>query len=88
MKPQHLFVLCKKAVSAWIDDYAPSMGASISYYTVFSLAPLLVIVIAIAGALFGREAVQGEVVAQLQGLIGLSLWICMHHRYRVTLIFP
>ena len=70
MKPQHLFVLCKKAVSAWIDDYAPSMGASISYYTVFSLAPLLVIVIAIAGALFGREAVQGEVVAQLQGLIG------------------
>jgi membrane protein len=70
MKPKHLFVLCRKAVSAWIDDFAPSMGASISYYTVFSLAPLLVIVIAIAGAIFGRDAVQGEVVAQLQGLIG------------------
>jgi membrane protein len=55
---------------AWIDDYAPSMGAAISYYTVFSLAPLLVIVIAIAGAVFGREAVQGQISAQLSGLVG------------------
>ena len=55
---------------AWIDDFAPSMGAAISYYTVFSLAPLLVIVISVAGAVFGREAVQGEIVGQLQGLIG------------------
>jgi membrane protein len=46
------------------------MGAAISYYTVFSLAPLLIIVTAIAGALFGREAVQGQIVAQLGGLIG------------------
>lgn len=70
MKPSQLVTLGRKAVNAWIDDFAPSMGASISYYTVFSLAPLLVIVIAIAGAIFGREAVQGEIVAQLQGLIG------------------
>ena len=62
--------LGKKAVLAWVDDLAPSMGAAISYYTIFSLAPLLVIVIAIAGAIFGREAVQGEIVVQLQGLIG------------------
>ena len=46
------------------------MGAAISYYTVFSLAPLLVIVIAMAGAVFGREAVQGLIVAELAGLIG------------------
>ncbi|AMM24785.1 YihY/virulence factor BrkB family protein [Variovorax sp. PAMC 28711] len=70
MHPKHLFDLSKKAVNAWIDDFAPSMGAAISYYTMFSLAPLLVIVIAVAGALFGREAVQGEIVAQLSGLIG------------------
>ena len=70
MKPRQLFDLCRKAVTAWIDDFAPSMGASISYYTIFSLAPLLVIVIAVAGAIFGRDAVQGEIVAQLQGLIG------------------
>lgn len=62
--------LCKDAVMAWIDDFAPSMGAAISYYTMFSLAPLLVIVIAIAGALFGAEAVQGQIAAQLSGLIG------------------
>lgn len=62
--------LCKKAATAWVDDFAPSMGAAISYYTVFSLAPLLVIVIAIAGAVFGREAVTGQIVAQLSGLIG------------------
>lgn len=67
---KHLLDLCRRAVVAWIDDFAPSMGAAISYYTVFSLAPLLVIVIAVAGAVFGREAVQGEIVGQLQGLIG------------------
>lgn len=70
MKLARLFDLCRKAAMAWVDDFAPSMGAAISYYTVFSLAPLLVIVIAIAGALFGREAVQGEIVAQLSGLLG------------------
>jgi membrane protein len=62
-----LFVLAAKA---WSEDLAPSMGAAISYYTVFSIAPLLVIVIAIAGAAFGRDAVQGAIVAQLSGLIG------------------
>lgn len=67
---RRLFDLCRRAVLAWVDDFAPSMGAAISYYTVFSLAPLLVIVIAVAGAVFGREAVQGEIVGQLQGLIG------------------
>ncbi|MEJ8845277.1 YihY/virulence factor BrkB family protein [Variovorax rhizosphaerae] len=70
MSPKQLLALCCDAVSAWVDDFAPSMGAAISYYTMFSLAPLLVIVIAVAGALFGREAVQGEIVGQLGGLIG------------------
>ena len=57
-------------VSAWLDDYAPSMGAALSYYTVFSLAPLLLIVISVAGLVFGEEAVRGELFAQLQGLMG------------------
>lgn len=65
-----LYRLCRDAVMAWIDDLAPSMGAAISYYTMFSVAPLLVIVIAVAGALFGAEAVQGQIAAQLSGLIG------------------
>ena len=62
--------IAKKSVAAWIDDYAPSMGAALSYYTMFSLAPLLVIVIAIAGLVFGAEVARGEVVAQLQNMIG------------------
>jgi membrane protein len=67
---EHLFTLAKETVSAWIDDYAPSMGAALAYYTVFSLAPLLVIVTAIAGAIFGRAAVEGAMIGQLAGLIG------------------
>ena len=70
LSPKHLFHLIVKAAKAWSDDYAPSMGAAISYYTVFSLAPLLVIVVAIAGAVFGREAVQGVIVSELSGLMG------------------
>ncbi|HEY3635982.1 MAG TPA: YihY/virulence factor BrkB family protein [Caldimonas sp.] len=62
--------LVKSAVSAWLDDYAPSMGAALSYYTVFSLAPLLLLVISIAGLVFGEDAVRGELFAQLQGLMG------------------
>lgn len=46
------------------------MGAALAYYTLFSIAPLLIIAIAIAGLLFGQEAARGEIVAQIQGLIG------------------
>lgn len=62
--------LVKGATTAWVADYAPSMGAALSYYCVFSLAPLLLIVISIAGLVFGQEAVRGEVFMQLQGLLG------------------
>lgn len=70
MNFKHAWELIKKSVTAWIDDYAPSMGAALAYYTVFSIAPLLIIVIAVAGFVFGQEAVQGEIAAQLGGLIG------------------
>lgn len=70
INPRRFFSLFVNAVKAWVADYAPSMAAAISYYTIFSLAPLLVIVIALAGAFFGREAVQGVIVEQLSGLIG------------------
>jgi len=65
-----IWQLVRDAVKAWVDDYAPSMGAALAYYTVFSIAPLLIIVIAVAGALLGEEAVQGELAAQLGGLLG------------------
>ena len=62
--------ICKKAVVAWSEDFAPSMGAAISYYTIFSLAPLLVLVIAVAGLAYGAEAVQGQIASQLSGMVG------------------
>lgn len=70
MRISQIWNLVSKSVVAWIDDYAPSMGAALAYYTLFSIAPLLIIAIAVAGVVFGREAARGEIVAQIQGLIG------------------
>jgi membrane protein len=62
--------LLKEAFKDWRDDNAPRLGAALSYYTAFSLAPLLLIAVAIAGLVFGEEAARGQVVGQLQGLLG------------------
>ena len=70
IKPNELWTLTRRAIGSWIDDYAPSMGAALAYYTIFSIAPLLLIVIAVAGMLFGQEAARGEIVAQLRGMMG------------------
>ncbi|HEY1460679.1 MAG TPA: YhjD/YihY/BrkB family envelope integrity protein, partial [Casimicrobiaceae bacterium] len=57
------------AARKWIDDRAPSMGAALAYYTAFSLAPLLVIVIAIAGLTVGHDVAQSAILAQLTNLL-------------------
>jgi membrane protein len=62
--------LSKHALTAWKEDYAPSMGAALSYYSIFSMAPLLLIVISVAGLVFGQDAARGEVFGQLRGLMG------------------
>ncbi len=62
--------LVKAAAVNWVKDYAQSMGAALAFYTIFSIAPLLLIVIAIAGAVFGEEAARGEIYGQLQGMLG------------------
>ncbi len=62
--------LIKEAVSQWSEDFAPSMGAALAYYTIFSIAPLLVIAIAVAGFFFGQDAASGAIFAQLRGLVG------------------
>ena len=68
--PKELWTLLRQAVDAWVDDYAPSMGAALAYYTLFSIAPLLLIVTAVAGLAFGAEAARGEIFEQLNGLMG------------------
>ncbi|HEX4928247.1 MAG TPA: YihY/virulence factor BrkB family protein [Burkholderiales bacterium] len=62
--------LLRDAAASWSADYAPSMGAALSYYSLFSIAPLLLIVIGIAGLAFGEDAARGAIVVQLQDLIG------------------
>ena len=62
--------LCEKAIHKWLEDRAPTMGAAIAYYTVFSLAPMLVMVIAIAGLAFGQKAAEGALFGELADLIG------------------
>ena len=70
MNPQAMWELLKETYTDWSEDKAPRLGASLAYYTVFSLAPLLLIVISIAGLAFGQEAVEGRIVGQLGGLVG------------------
>ena len=67
-----LWNVFKESITAWMDDYAPSMGAALAYYTIFSIAPLLVIVIAVAGLVFGADAASGSIFEQLRGMVGDS----------------
>lgn len=66
------WALIKDTVKNFIADEALSRGASIAYYTLFAIAPVLLIIIAIAGMVFGREAAQTAIVGQLSGLMGES----------------
>ncbi len=70
MKLAMVWRLAKDAAVSWRDDYAPSMGAALAYYTTFSAAPLLLIVVSVAGLVFGQEAARGEIFSQLRDLIG------------------
>ncbi|HVK38138.1 MAG TPA: YihY/virulence factor BrkB family protein [Candidatus Kapabacteria bacterium] len=56
--------------SKWIDDKAPRLAAALSYYTIFAIAPTLVIVIGVASMVFGQEAAQGKIVTEIEGLVG------------------
>jgi membrane protein len=70
MTGRTLLSLLRESASSWLEHKAPMHGAALAYYTVFSLAPLLVIAIAIAGFVFGQEAARGEIFAQARGWIG------------------
>lgn len=65
-----LFAIVKEAALQWRADKAPRLGAALAYYTIFSLAPLLVIMIGVASLIFGQEAAQGQITAQINHLVG------------------
>jgi len=62
--------LLRAAIAAWLADRAPSMGAAIAYYTVFSLGPSLILIIAVAGLVFGKRAAEGALFDEIAGLVG------------------
>jgi len=70
--PKNFITLVKESFSGWKKDNAAVWCAALSYYTVFSLAPLLVLVVSILGLLFGEEAIEGELFGQIRGLLGDS----------------
>ena len=70
MNLKQIWSVGRQAVAAWSDDYAPSMGAALAYYTLFSIAPLLLIAISIAGLVFGEDAARGQVYGELRELMG------------------
>ena len=63
-------LLVLAAMKAWVAHRAPSKGAALAFYTLFSMAPILIVVMAVAGAVLGPQAVQGELFHQMQGLLG------------------
>jgi membrane protein len=64
------FKLFWAALQGWSKDNVPRLGASLAYYTLFAVSPILVIAIAIAGSVFGPDAVRGQIVTEIDGLIG------------------
>jgi len=69
-RPAAWWGLIKQVAASWREDYVPSMGAALAYYTMFSLAPLLLIVVSVSGLVFGEDAARGEIQSQLRGLMG------------------
>jgi membrane protein len=64
------FRLVKETFSRWSGDSAPRMAAALSYYTTFSMAPLLILTISIAGLVLGYDAAQGKILQEISGLVG------------------
>ena len=60
----------KKLVQSWSQDRISTQAAALAYYTVFSLAPILLISISVAGLVYGNEAAQGQILGQIKGVIG------------------
>jgi uncharacterized BrkB/YihY/UPF0761 family membrane protein len=68
--PKTLTALLREAGAAWFADNAPRFGAALAFYTLFSLAPVLIVAVSATGFVFGEQTAQREIVRQFQGLIG------------------
>jgi membrane protein len=69
-KIKSLWKIFKKAASSFVEDNGMKLSASLSYYTIFSLCPILIIIMSLAGVVFGKDAVEGRIYHQINGLVG------------------
>lgn len=72
LTPRVVWSLLRETVFEWYEDRAPRLGAALAFYTVFALAPGLIVIIALAALLLGHEAAQGQIIDQVQDLIGVA----------------
>src|SRR5437899_10831694 len=72
LTPRVVWSLLGETVLEWYEDRAPRLGAALAFYTVFALAPGLIVIIALAALLLGQEAAQGQIINQVQDLIGFA----------------
>src|SRR5947207_2913346 len=70
MRPRDVIPTLRATLQQWSEDKVPRLAAALAYYTIFSIAPLLVIVVAIAGLAFGQQAAQGQIARQIQQIVG------------------
>src|SRR5262245_11384104 len=70
--PGTVTTLAQAPVVRWTEDKASALAAALAYYSLFSLAPLVLIAVAVAGLVFGQQAAEGQLYVQLAGLIGDS----------------
>jgi membrane protein len=70
LRVKEVWGMFKETISEWVDDRVPRLGASLAFYTLLSLAPLLVVVVAVAALVYGQDAARGQLVWQIQGLVG------------------
>ena len=88
MHSRSLLPLLKEAASNWVDDGAMRLSSSLAYYAIFSLAPLLVIVVSMAGLVFGEEAARGQLAHQISALAGTAAGDAIQSAVRSSAAHP
>jgi membrane protein len=72
LTPRLGWSLLRETCGEWYDDRAPRLGAALAFYTVFALAPGLILIIALVALLLGQEAAQGQIISQVEDLAGVA----------------
>src|SRR5260370_37295254 len=70
LSSKEILALLKETVNEWSNDKAPRLGAAVAFYTLLSLAPLLIVVLAVAAVAYGKEAAEGQLFWEIRGLLG------------------